>query len=110
MRILQEKCRTTARKARAYRGKGGQNTGTAFLALRLGVVLSLLIVEGEAPKSPLSLVKCLGSLTFSGAPVFQEFLHGTLFAKSIIVLYEYSLLIHQFFTQRRDTCSDGSKL
>ena len=30
------------KKALAYRGKGGQNTGNAFLALRLGVVLYLL--------------------------------------------------------------------
>ena len=33
MGILQKKCRTTRRMALAYRGKGGQNTGTAFLAL-----------------------------------------------------------------------------
>ena len=32
-----EKCRTTRQKALAYRRKGGQNTGTAFPALRLGV-------------------------------------------------------------------------
>ena len=38
MGILQKKCRTTGKKALAYRGKGGQNTGTVFLALRLGVV------------------------------------------------------------------------
>ena len=44
MGILQKKCRTTGKKALAYRGKGGQNTGTAFPALRLGVVLYLLIV------------------------------------------------------------------
>ena len=42
MGILQKKCRTTAEKALAYRGKGGQNTDVAFLALRLGVVLYLL--------------------------------------------------------------------
>ena len=41
MGILQKKHRTTGRKALAYRGKGGQNTDTAFLALRLGVVLYL---------------------------------------------------------------------
>ena len=40
--ILQKKCRTTGKKALAYRGKGGQNTGTAFPALRLGVVRYLL--------------------------------------------------------------------
>ena len=42
MGILQKKCRTTGKKALAYRGKGGQNTGTSFPALRLGVVLYLL--------------------------------------------------------------------
>ena len=42
MGFLQKKCRTTGEKALAYRGKGGQNTDTAFLALRLGVVLYLL--------------------------------------------------------------------
>ena len=42
MGILQEKCRTTGKKALAYRGKGDQNTDTAFLALRLRVVLDLL--------------------------------------------------------------------
>ena len=42
MGILQKKCRTTGEKAWAYRGKGGQNTDTAFLALRLGVVRYLL--------------------------------------------------------------------
>ena len=41
MGILQKKCRTTAKKALAYRGKGGQNTGTAFLTLGLRVVLYL---------------------------------------------------------------------
>ena len=41
MGILQKRCRTTAKKALAYRGKAGQNTDTAFLALRLGVVLYL---------------------------------------------------------------------
>ena len=41
MGILQKKCGTTAKKALAYRGKGGQHTDTAFLALRLGVVLYL---------------------------------------------------------------------
>ena len=44
MGILQKKCRTTGKKALAYRGKGGQNTGTAFPALRLGVVRYLLRV------------------------------------------------------------------
>ena len=44
MGILQKKRRTTGKKALAYRGKGGQNTGTAFIALRLGVVLYLLTV------------------------------------------------------------------
>ena len=39
--ILQTERRTTAKKVLAYRGKGGQNTDTAFLALRLGVVLDL---------------------------------------------------------------------
>ena len=42
MGILQKKCRTTGKKALAYRGKGGQNTDNAFLALRLGVALYLL--------------------------------------------------------------------
>ena len=41
MGILQKKRRTTGNKALAYRGKGGQNTDTAFLASRLGVVLYL---------------------------------------------------------------------
>ena len=34
------------RKALSYRGKGGQNTDIVFLALRLGVVLYLPILEG----------------------------------------------------------------
>ena len=38
--ILQKKCRSTGKKALAYRGKAGQNADTAFLALRLGVVFS----------------------------------------------------------------------
>ena len=38
---LQKKRRTTGKKPLAYRGKSGQNTGTAFPALRLGVVLYL---------------------------------------------------------------------
>ena len=42
MGILQKKCRTTGKKALAYRGKGGQNTGTPFPALRLWVVRYLL--------------------------------------------------------------------
>ena len=42
MGVLQKKGRTTRKKALAYRGKGGQNTDIAFLALRLGVVLHLL--------------------------------------------------------------------
>ena len=42
MGILQKKRRTTGKKALAYRAKGGQNTDTAFLALRLRVVLNLL--------------------------------------------------------------------
>ena len=46
MPILQKKCCTTGKKALAYRGKGGQNTGTGFPALRLGVVLYLLISAG----------------------------------------------------------------
>ena len=46
MGILQKKCRITGKKALAYRGKGGQNTDIAFLALRLGVVLHLLNLEG----------------------------------------------------------------
>ena len=37
--------RTTGKKALAYRGKGGQNTDTAFLALRLRVVLDLLKIH-----------------------------------------------------------------
>ena len=38
-------CRTTEKKALAYRGKGGQTTATAWLALRLGVVLYRLILS-----------------------------------------------------------------
>ena len=41
MGILQKKRRTTGKKGLAYRGKGGQNTDSAFLALRSGVVLYL---------------------------------------------------------------------
>ena len=41
MEILQKKRRTTGKKALAYRGKGGQDPETAFLALRLVVVLYL---------------------------------------------------------------------
>ena len=39
MGIPQKKRRTTGKKALACRGKGGQNTDIAFLALRSGVVL-----------------------------------------------------------------------
>ena len=42
---LQKKCRTTGKKSVAYRGKSGQNTGTDFPALRLGVVLYLLSID-----------------------------------------------------------------
>ena len=49
MGFLQKKCRTTGKKALAYRGKGGQNTDTAFLALRLGVVLYLLTRHNMNP-------------------------------------------------------------
>ena len=56
MGILQKKCRTTGKKALAYRGKGGQNTDTAFLALSLKVVLyllkSLTFVGGHVSHSP----------------------------------------------------------
>ena len=45
MGILQRKWRTTMKKALAYRGKGGQNTDIAFLALRSGVVLHLNVVK-----------------------------------------------------------------
>ena len=54
MGILQKKCRTTEEKALAYRGKGGQNTGTAFSALRLGVVLYLLNVVLKALEDPIT--------------------------------------------------------
>ena len=57
MAILQKKSRTTGKKALAYRGKGGQNTGTAFPALRLGVVLYLLI--GFVPERGRKLVHTL---------------------------------------------------
>ena len=50
MGSLQKKCRTTGKRALAYRGKGGQNTGTASLALRLRVVLYLLTLVGEKQK------------------------------------------------------------
>ena len=61
---LQKKRRTTGKKALAYRGKSGQNTGNDFLALGLGVVLYLLnthtlvdasdffFLLGEASKNP----------------------------------------------------------
>ena len=42
MGILQKKRCTTGKKALAYRAKGGQNTDTAFPALRLMVVLDLV--------------------------------------------------------------------
>ena len=54
MGILQKKCRTTGKKALAYRGKGGQNTGTAFPALRLGVVLYLLRMDLETMPLPIA--------------------------------------------------------
>ena len=56
MGILQKKCRTTGKKALAYRGKGGQNTGTAFPALRLGVVPYLLI-PSESQRFSTSMTK-----------------------------------------------------
>ena len=37
----EKRCRTTGKKALAYRRQGGQNTDTASLALRSGVVLYL---------------------------------------------------------------------
>ena len=43
MGILQKKCRATGKKALEYSGRGRQNTDTAFLALRLGVVLDLTL-------------------------------------------------------------------
>ena len=52
MGILQKKRRTAGKTALAYRAKGGQNTDTAFLALRLRVVLDLLTYcwkRGEVP-------------------------------------------------------------
>ena len=61
MGILQEKCRTTGKKALAYRGKGGQNTDIAFLALRLGVVLHLLTLCFIAE----SKTNCCSSFFFS---------------------------------------------
>ena len=42
MGMLQKRCCTTGKKALVYRVKGHQNTDTALLALRLGVVLYLL--------------------------------------------------------------------
>ena len=56
MGILQKKRRTTGKKALAYRGKGGQSPGTAFLALRLGVVLYLVIVKTLRRSNSLSLL------------------------------------------------------
>ena len=47
MGILQKKRRTTGKTVLAYRAKGGQNTDTAFRALRLRVVLDLLILGGN---------------------------------------------------------------
>ena len=41
MGMTHKKSRTAGKKAPAYRGKSGQNTGTDFLALGLRVVLSL---------------------------------------------------------------------
>ena len=43
MGVLQKNCRTTAKKALAYRGKSDQDTGNDSLALGLGVVLYLPI-------------------------------------------------------------------
>ena len=48
MGILQKKRRTTGKKALAHRGKGGQDRGTAFLALRLGVVRNILSTAGNS--------------------------------------------------------------
>ena len=42
---LQKKCRTTGKKSLLYRGKSGQNTGNDCLALGLGVVLYLAILD-----------------------------------------------------------------
>ena len=55
MGILQKKCRTTGKKPLACRGKGDQNTDTAFLALRLGVVrylLTLAYAGSGLPQGP----------------------------------------------------------
>ena len=62
MGILQKKCRTTGKKALAYRGKGCQNTDTAFLALRKRLpkyryCFSCLKVRGGALPS-----KCRGGI------------------------------------------------
>ena len=73
MGILQKKRRTTGKKALAYRGKGDQNTDTAFLALRLGVVLYLPIRAGEAEKQRLKNrvwphLELYSASTFQGSP------------------------------------------
>ena len=57
---LQKKRRTTGKKALAYRGKSGQNTGNDFLALRLGVVLYL---PKQARNSKFFRSKSAGSAT-----------------------------------------------
>ena len=73
MGILQKKRRTPGKKALAYRGKSGQNTGTAFLALRLGVVLYLLknLVTIFFPNLFGRLVHIFGKLVH----IFGEFVH-----------------------------------
>ena len=62
MGILQKKRRTTGKKALAYRGKSGQNTGTAFPALRLGVVLYLLTLGVTARIVCFALLKVWGAI------------------------------------------------
>ena len=67
VRILQKKRRTTGKKALAYRGKGGQNTGTAFLALRLGVVLYLLPLKGPTGHAESWRRRCFNALSASSS-------------------------------------------
>ena len=47
MGMIHKKSRTTGKRPRRTGEKVAQNTGTDFLALRLGVVLSLPSLEGK---------------------------------------------------------------
>ena len=66
MGVIHKKSRTTGKRPRRTGEKVAQNTGIDFLALRLGVVLSLPTEVIQEPRGPLQLYK--GIKRVRGAP------------------------------------------